>query len=317
MVAKRDYTPLIGKTFGRWSVIGIRRDKTHSKAVCQCSCGTVKAVRVGTLENGESTSCGCYSKELSSERSSTHGFSNHRLFGVWIGMNDRCTESSRKDYCHYGGRGIKVCDRWKRKFDGIEDGFRNFLEDMSESFQEGLEIDRVDTNGNYEPSNCRWATRRTQVINRRPIGSSFDTHYIEYNGKTQCLSQWADEVGIPYRVLIDRLGKLEWTVEKAFTHPLKPRQIYICNGDDRFEIVDVLKSPPNYFYRAKRAGIPTYQYIANMFSGIFEVKISLTGVLHSIKPTSLDISGVKLNLTDSFVIYCQENGIVLTNESVV
>lgn len=318
MVAKRDFTPLIGKVFGRLVVKEVYRDGVYVKAVCECSCGTLKSIRVSSLEDGYSSSCGCYAKEAASARVSTHGFSNHRLFGVWEGMDRRCYDPNRNDYHHYGGRGITVCERWKRRFDGVEDGFKNFVEDMEDSFEEGLEIDREDVDGNYEPSNCRWVTRRIQVINRRPTGSQFDTKMIEYQGKTLCLSQWADEVGIPSKVLVDRLGKLKWSVERAFTEVMKPRQIYVFHREHRFELKDIFKAPPNHFYKARKIGITGYQYFANLFRGLFEVKILVAGELHDVEPDQSVVESANLNITQTFTKYCEDNKIPLVvNESVV
>ena len=103
---------------------------------------------------------------------------------------------------------------------------------MYSTFEDGLELDRIDVNGDYSKENCRWATRRTQVINRRQLGNKCDTHYIEFNGKRLCISQWGDELGINPKAIADRIGKLGWTIEKALTTPLKSNRENLDKGDE-------------------------------------------------------------------------------------
>lgn len=213
---------LIGERFGRWVVESegepyIAPNSNHTKVRynCKCDCGSKKLVREDTLIKGESTSCGCYAKEQATKRLTTHGLGYHILYSTYIDMVRRCTDPRRKDYKHYGGRGISVCPDWLDK----DTGLAQFITDMLPTYLDGLELDRIDVNGNYCKENCKWVTHREQVINRRSFGSVFDTKFITYMGKTLCISQWADETGIPYKVLIDRLGKLKWSVEKALTTP--------------------------------------------------------------------------------------------------
>jgi len=219
-----------GSRVGRWVIlargedyVNPKRGTRHTRFQCVCDCGVARLVRESSLKSGESTSCGCYAREQSKTRISTHGMALHPLFGIWFDMNRRCYDPSRKDYRHYGGRGIEVCDKWKRQDDGIEEGLKNFINDMYPTYQENLEIERTDVNSNYCPENCIWDTRRNQVINRRPTGAKGDAKFIEYKGKTLCISQWADEIGIKAQVLVDRLGKLGWSVDKAFSTPLMNR----------------------------------------------------------------------------------------------
>jgi len=257
---------------------------------CRCICGTEKPVRASSLECGDSKGCGCTRAKLAGDRVRTHGLSKHPLYGVWRDVVRRCTEPSRKDYKHYGGRGIKVCERWS-----CEQGCEKFIEDMFPTYVEGLEIERVDVNGNYEPSNCTWVTRREQVINRRPMGSSFDAHFITYDDKTLCISQWADETGIPSRVLIDRLGKLAWSHEKAFTTPCRPRETLIHFNGKVYKTDEFIKHPPNVHVRAKKSGLSFQQYIANVLYGKAKVVGMYSGAEIEIVPTkdmSSDISAM-------------------------
>lgn len=213
---------LVGERFGRWFIESIgepyifpSKNSTKVRYNCLCDCGNSRLVREDTLLNGDSTSCGCFAKEKARERATIHGMSNHPLFQIWYDMLRRCYDTKRKDFVHYGGRGISVCENWKDK----EIGMKKFVEDMYDSYKENLELDRIDVNGGYCKENCKWATRQEQVINRRHMGSSFDAKFITYDGETLCISQWAERVGLPYKVLVDHLGKLKWSVERALTTP--------------------------------------------------------------------------------------------------
>lgn len=136
----------------------------------------------------------------------THGMSGTSTYRSWVSMVQRCTNPNNGRYSSYGGRGITVCDRWL--------SFLNFDEDMGER-PEGKSIDRYpDVNGNYEPSNCRWATPKEQGCNRR------NNRLIEFGGKTATLSQWAEQIGIPRETLLSRLDR-GWDLKRALN--LDPR----------------------------------------------------------------------------------------------
>ena len=120
-------------------------------------------------------------------------------------MKNRCTCESWEHFNNYGGRGITVCDEWKNSFEA----FRDWA--IANGYQDDLTIDRIDVNGNYEPSNCRWATNKEQCNNTRK------TVYLEYQGKRQSIKQWADELGINYNTLYSRLTTKKWSVEKALS----------------------------------------------------------------------------------------------------
>lgn len=155
---------LTGQVFGRLTVL--YRDgllKGQSAWVCQCECGERICVPASYLRTGDTKSCGCLQQEHRKTASVVHG---HTSGGVssstrnsWRAMHERCRLPSHPQYKNYGGRGISVCERWK--------DFSNFLADMDER-PPGLTLDRIDVNGNYEASNCRWADRATQMANRRP-----------------------------------------------------------------------------------------------------------------------------------------------------
>ena len=290
-----------GDRFGRWTVL--REGELYfapsgrykaKRFVCQCKCGKEKLVRESTLISGESTSCGCYSAELNSIQHTTHGLSKHKLYDVWHDMVRRCTDISRKDYKHYGGRGITICPEWLGQY-----GIIAFLKDMEESFVDGLELERKDVNGNYCPENCTWVTRQIQVINRRPMYNGFDANFLTFQGKTLCLSQWAEETGIARSILTDRIGKLKWTVEKALTAKIRPKRTVVLYNSKRFLLTEVLKYPPNVYAKAKSAGITAHQYVADILHNKAEVFIEVNRTEHKI-----------LSLTDRSAAIKQEMFIV-------
>jgi len=152
---------LVGKKFGRLTVISKAGIKYKRRVwVCRCDCGTEKEIVGVNLRKGNTTSCGCFQRECISKvikENFKHGKARSVEYSAWNAMHKRCTRDNHPSFEHYGGRGIKVCDRWL--------DFECFLEDMGKR-PEGLSLDRVNNNGNYEPSNCRWTTRKEQANNR-------------------------------------------------------------------------------------------------------------------------------------------------------
>lgn len=176
---------------------------------CRCRCGNTFTARGTDIRRGHTTSCGCLQREMTAEASKKHGMSKTRLYYVYSTMLKRCYLSSHKSYKNYGGRGIAVCDEWKNDF-------KTFFEwAMENGYEEGLSIDRIDVNGNYNPSNCRWASAKEQQNNRR------NNRMITCNGKTQTMQQWADEIGVDARKIHNRINILHWDVEKALFHDSK------------------------------------------------------------------------------------------------
>jgi hypothetical protein len=137
----------------------------------------------------------------------THGLSGTPVYLAWCAMRNRCDRAKDKSYAYYGGRGIKVSDRWQ--------SFENFIADMGER-PEGMTIERVDSNGNYEPGNCRWASRTEQAHNKR------NNVHLTANGKTQTMMEWAHELGVSHTAIVYRL-KAGWPVERALTEPAPDR----------------------------------------------------------------------------------------------
>ena len=204
-----NFINLTGKKYERLLVIGYAGTDKNIKShwYCECDCGRFCKVAAKSLVKQETRSCGCYFLEQLIKKNTKHGKSKDRVYWVWAGMINRCTSPHHQFYHRYGGRGIKVCDKWK--------DFAGFYADMGEPPTVKHSIDRIDSNGNYEPGNCRWILQHEQSRN---LTTNFN---IEYQGKTQPLVSWSEELGISYTVLQSRLRRYGWSVEKAFTTPVK------------------------------------------------------------------------------------------------
>lgn len=194
----------IGDRYHRLVVVGyLGRYKGEAFWHCKCDCGGESRTKSINLTSGKAKSCGCWARDVNRERMKTHGHScneNKRMYFIWRGMLARCMNEKLVSYPNYGGRGITVCERWM--------DFKNFLEDMGERPSKEYSIDRIDVNGNYEPSNCRWADIYTQANNttRNVIYS--------HDGYTLTVSQWADKMGLPSNLVHARLSR-GWPFEDA------------------------------------------------------------------------------------------------------
>lgn len=211
---RRPLTDLVGTKVGRLDVLKALRYEGKSGrlvVLCRCECGTEKEILAQSLRSGLTFSCGCLNRDREFRKAvnarRTHGMTGTATYRVWRNMHTRCENPKVNGYEHYGERGISVCERWFK--------FENFLEDMGEK-PDGLSIDRIDVNGNYEPGNCRWATNAQQAVNRR------DNRVIEYNGISQCLSEWANMIGVKPSTLHARL-KAGVPIEIALTRDTLPR----------------------------------------------------------------------------------------------
>ena len=177
---------------------------------CKCDCGETKEVDAYHILSGKVISCGCkWGGHV------THGLTNHRLYNVWEGIKARCNNPNYNQYKDYGGRGIKICDEWANDASvfikwGIANGWRK-----------GLTIERVDNDGNYEPSNCKWVTWIEQGKNRR------NTRKLTYMGRTLRIEEWAKELGFCHGTINDRIYNRKWSVDRALSvPPVKGRNQY-------------------------------------------------------------------------------------------
>ena len=187
------FQDLTGQRFGRLVVIERAEDyirpngQSQVQWRCKCDCGNEKITVAYSLTHGLCTSCGCTRTERIVNMNYEHGQSNSSLYRRWQHMKDRCYNPNDKRYKNYGRRGIKVCDEWLNYFEN----FYNWA--INNGYQEGLTIDRIDVNGNYEPSNCRWADMETQSNNRTTNIN------ITYQGQTKTLKQWCDIYNLNYK----------------------------------------------------------------------------------------------------------------------
>lgn len=197
------FKDLTGQKFGRLTVLrraGIGKSG-HYDWWCVCECTPDKEILVNGkyLRNGDTQSCGCLAKDVLIKRNTTHGMAKTRFYSEWQAMLTRCLNHNAIHYCDYGGRGIKVCDRWR-------DSFENFRDDMYESYLKHVEeygekdttLDRIDVNGNYESSNCRWATLSEQARNTRCIN-------LTYKGETHTVRQWSEILNINLGTMWSRI----------------------------------------------------------------------------------------------------------------
>lgn len=206
----------IGLRFGRIQIIGFDDIKlnTHKiRAKCLCDCGKETLVFLSSLRSGNTKSCGCYHREISSSVNAilkrTHGLRKTPEHRIWSLMKHRCFNENSPAYKNYGGRGITVCDRWKNSF-------ADFYDDIGPRPSPTHELDRIDNNGNYEPNNVRWATSLENGRNKR------NNHRVTINGETQCLSKWLEIFRIKpvtyYKRIKSGLSDIE-----AITKPLQGR----------------------------------------------------------------------------------------------
>jgi hypothetical protein len=198
----------IGQQIGWWKIIaGPFRGKYHTEWECECACGIRKRVLESSLRRGVSISCGCFRGQHVAHNNTTHGLSKTITYRRWKGMIGRCYNPNGKTFKDYGGRGITVCQRWHESFPA-------FLADMGECPGSGYDLDRhPDNNGNYEPSNCRWALHRQNTRNTRR------TRFLEDGGLRLTLIEWSERTGLRSSVIHTRIHRLGWSIHEALTIP--------------------------------------------------------------------------------------------------
>lgn len=208
---------LTNSRFGRLLVIKYaysRRKKVYWE--CLCDCGNIKEIQGTDLKSGKTLSCGCLHKEVLSKRVK-HGYArrfnqNDPLYVAWKNMKLRCLNHSFSGWKDYGGRGIKVCERWLNSFE-------NFAFDMGEHPGKGYSLERIDNNGNYTPENCKWATRTEQGRNRRA------NTLLTYQGETLPISAWAERIGVKENTIFSRL-RYGWSIEETLSKPARSHKEY-------------------------------------------------------------------------------------------
>lgn len=194
---------LAGQRFGRLVAISpvtrtMKSGCVRTDWLCACDCGNKRTIRRCGLTSGKTKSCGCLSPETTATRNTKHGDASRTRrtpeYAVWKGIIKRCENPQCAHFGRYGGRGIRICDRWR-------ESFSDFLADMGRRPTPDHQIDRIDNDGNYEAGNCRWATRAQQCRNRS------SNRMLTYKGITLCLSDWAKRIGLTFAGIQDRMSR--------------------------------------------------------------------------------------------------------------
>lgn len=221
---------LTGQKYGRLLVL--HPDPDHARRwICRCDCGTVKSFYTSNIRSGYTTSCGCFQKEHAGEQARTHGHAAHGKrspeFQTWVNMKSRCLNPAQTGYEYYGERGIKICDRWLHSFE-------NFFADMGPKPSPKHTIERKDTNGDYEPTNCIWATYTEQNRNRRVT--------VKIEGVP--VTAIAEKMGVNAATLRSRRDR-GWNDSDTITRPIVSRSSRHLKTGQRFgALVVVKKTPP-------------------------------------------------------------------------
>lgn len=218
---KNNSPELIGKRFGRLTVVGFSWKKTYSAHAwhwdCKCDCGNMAyGLKPYNVKSGQTTSCGCLKTEqnyhnLAASRT-THGLTNHPLHHVWCGIKNRCDNPNEPAYKNYGARGIKMCSEWHDDFQAFYDWA------IKTGYAKGLTIERKNVNKGYSPDNCCWIPRSEQAKNKR------DIRYVELNGKKMSLRAACEQLGLPYKAVHLRVTRQGMNVKDALSKPFKDKE---------------------------------------------------------------------------------------------
>lgn len=212
---------MIGQKFGRYTIVSRAESSYgHIRWTCACECGKIKAVSQSDLLRGHIKSCGCYSADAARIRMTTHGMKHNKIYIVWQNMKNRCNNVNTKDWQHYGGRGITVCDRWLESFE-------NFYSDMGDLPFPKAEIDRIDNSQGYSPTNCRWVTHKENMINTRA------NEIITFRGESMTMREWADRLNVKPTALAARKF-LGWDTDRILSTPVRVRNMHKAITGDLF-----------------------------------------------------------------------------------
>ena len=199
--------------FNDLTVVGFVRKRGTRYIYCRCRCGNFCVAEPSRLVSGKTKSCGCYHRRVLGDNRRTHGLSRSLEYSVYQQMLERCYDSSHRAYRNYGGRGIRVCVRWRHSI-------LAFVQDVGHRPDKSHTLDRINNEGDYELGNCRWVLRATQNRNKRT------NVLVTHNGETKCLTDWAKEYGVNHVTLSYRL-KQGWDTTRALTTPTRR-----VDGDD-------------------------------------------------------------------------------------
>ena len=202
----RKMEDLTGRRFGRLTVVGLAESTYAGRYwLCKCECGNEINVQGSNLRSGNVTSCKCYRKEMQSITQIKHNMCHTKLYKVYSGILNRC---KNKKWKYYHGKGITICNEWKNDFMA----FYNWA--TLNGYKEGLSIDRIDNDGNYDPNNCKWSTVKEQQRNRSV------NHVLEFQGENKCISEWAEILNIDKRTILSRI-RAGWSIEEALTRAIQ------------------------------------------------------------------------------------------------
>lgn len=196
-----------GKKFNKLVFVRRTNERRNGNILweCKCDCGNVTLVKKWDVTSGNTKSCGCLKMDVvkkMNQQNTSHGMSGTKIYKIWESMKRRCDSNKTERYSNYGGRGITYCDKWD-KFEGFHEWSKK------SGYKEGLSIDRIDVNGNYEPSNCRWVTLEKQSFNKT------NSRKVAYKNKELTIAELAKETGKSYHLLYQRIVKLGWNVNES------------------------------------------------------------------------------------------------------
>lgn len=199
---------LTGQTINGIKILGVKGKASSGDILwnCICRCGKEFCTSGSAIKSGKTKSCGCFQKQQVKKSNSTHGGSNTLLYKIWRTMKVRCENPKSEKFTRYGGRGIKICSEWQDF-----SVFRDWA--IENNYSDELSIDRINNDGDYTPSNCRWVTMKVQARN------TSRNRWIELNGVRKTLAEWSELTGLKRKTISGRLDR-GWTVEKALTEPL-------------------------------------------------------------------------------------------------